>query len=453
MKFVAGELNKQRLRDLLAHNIDDCLQVRAAVAYAHHNNLALFEECKSHNKPLLFFGRYDGTVPVTPEVLRWFLQQNSPSLSCRLVPDILHAKVIWWEGCGAYFGSANLTDRAWNSNIEAGIFLTDFELEDNFLIGQLEDFFQVMVERSVPLNSEIYEEQRRLDEEYRSRLRPTQFEIERSFEKGRFIPRDHGLVFHDRKSAVDRMRRQFLKEWSETLQLMRMIGAKVSTPESRPLWIEADVPLGVQADQFLHSYYYQRVREGASQPFERHYQKNSRDPGRALAEALNWWRSGEYEHTYEENTIYAWAPTLRSMLSRDRLDTLSIDEFATIAQMVHAMRDYASKQDNALLGIPGPHANVDEKALALGRLLFTSHSRGGKSAPQTIQHVLYGGTLANLPERLFEATHSDMWKVPRLGLSSLGELVGWAMPEHFPPRNARSSKALRALGNDVQIYI
>ncbi len=32
-------------------------------------------------------------------------------------------------------------------------------------------------------------------------------------------------------------------------------------------------------------------------------------------------------------------------------------------------------------------------------------------------------------------------------------MVGWALPDHFPPRNGRTSKALKALGDDVTIHV
>lgn len=49
------------------------------------------------------------------------------------------------------------------------------------------------------------------------------------------------------------------------------------------------------------------------------------------------------------------------------------------------------------------------------------------------------------------AIRSDEWAIPRIGLSSLGEIVGWARPDEFPPRNMRTSKGLRALGYNVRI--
>ena len=51
------------------------------------------------------------------------------------------------------------------------------------------------------------------------------------------------------------------------------------------------------------------------------------------------------------------------------------------------------------------------------------------------------------------AIRSDDWAIPHVGLSSLGEIVGWARPDEFPPRNMRTSKGLRALGYNVRIGV
>lgn len=42
--------------------------------------------------------------------------------------------------------------------------------------------------------------------------------------------------------------------------------------------------------------------------------------------------------------------------------------------------------------------------------------------------------------------------LPHYGLNSIAEVIGWAQPEIAPPRNGRTSKALRALGYDVRVY-
>jgi phosphatidylserine/phosphatidylglycerophosphate/cardiolipin synthase-like enzyme len=88
--------------------------------------------------------------------LHWFLLQKSSDLVCKLIPDILHTKVIWWEGVGVYIGSANLSGRAWHSNIEAGVFIEQDEMEAQNLEEQLIGFFAELDAKATKLNETIY---------------------------------------------------------------------------------------------------------------------------------------------------------------------------------------------------------------------------------------------------------------------------------------------------------
>jgi hypothetical protein len=94
MDLIAGSINKRWLQNLAAHHTAECTEVLAAVAYASEDNLELFDACKRYSKPLTYYGRYDVSVPVAPAVVKWFLDQCSPNFTCRMVPDVLHAKVI-----------------------------------------------------------------------------------------------------------------------------------------------------------------------------------------------------------------------------------------------------------------------------------------------------------------------------------------------------------------------
>jgi hypothetical protein len=76
----------------------------------------------------------------------------------------------------------------------------------------------------------------------------------------------------------------------------------------------------------------------------------------------------------------------------------------------------------------------------------------GASVLDTLRYVLYEGNRGDLPERLWDALTDPRWKIAHFGLSALGELVGWALPDDFPPRNSRTSKALRSLGFDVVVH-
>jgi hypothetical protein len=452
VKFVGGAINKQWLQNVLSDAMEDCVRVRAAVAYASRDNMLLFEACQRVGKPLVYYGRYDHTVPVHPQILKWFLDQKSPGLVCKLVPDILHAKVIWWEGAGVYLGSANLSERAWFSNIEAGLFIEQEEMTEQGIDIELEQFFDRIDSVSHELTLEHYQEIKQLADARAKDADSRDYAAEQNFDKTRRIPKNNGLVWVDSGKAEQKQLNQFIKEWDSTLQLMRDLGSRVSRDENRPSWLSADVPAGVQADQFLHAYYYQRVREGSAHPYDQYFEANKNRPEQALQEIVAWWRSGTYDHHHEENTVYAWAPTLRTLLSANKLLTLAESEFVRLVSMVHAMRDHAAKQRNVWLGLAETQQPLEIKVEAFARRLFAARSAEGKSALDTINYVLYGGAPSELAIRLWAGTRSATWRIPHIGLSSLGEIAGWAMPNIFPPRNGRSSKALRALGNNVTVY-
>ncbi len=450
MRFITGPLNKQLLHNLLIEMIDDCTRVRAAVAYASRDNMQLFEACAKHLKPLEFYGRYDYTVAVDPSVLRWFLDKASPNYECRLVPDILHAKVIWWIDAGAYIGSANLSDRAWISNIEAGTFLSHDELVDTGMGLELQRFFDDVEDRARPLTREIYLEQLRLSER-RADLSKRDYDLEQQFDKSRLLPKNQGLVFVDTKRSSEKRFQKFEQDWNDTLQVMRAIASRVSAPGIKPAWIETTVAAGVQADQFLHAYYYKQVKDGNRHPYEEFFSKNSKNPELALRDALEWWKQADFDHSFEERTIYDWSPRLRELLSRDRILRLTEDEFIDAISRVHAIRDHAVKQENEHLGLPDSPQAGDDKVQKFGEWLWQQRSHDGKSILDLLNYVVWGN--GSVAARLWNAIRSEQWAIPHIGLSSLGEIVGWARPDEFPPRNMRTSKGLRALGYNVRIGV
>ena len=69
-----------------------------------------------------------------------------------------------------------------------------------------------------------------------------------------------------------------------------------------------------------------------------------------------------------------------------------------------------------------------------------------------LHYVLYEDKPTELWERIYHAGMDPEYAISRYRLNSIAEVVGWARPEIAPPRNGRTSKALRALGFDVKVY-
>ena len=452
MKLIAGKINNTWLHGILEDSEGQCEEVRAAVAYA--NGIPkLIDFCFEKNIKLTFWGRYDSSVPVSTAILKRFLDRRSPNQVCKLLPEHFHPKVIWWLDFGAYVGSANLTDNGWYRNAECGVFLTASELDETGLNIELEKFFDWIDMESSPLTQEIFDHLNDFERRCRE-IQNNKRGHEEQFDQSRRIPRESSLVSYDKRNNDDYHRDAFLSEWSETLQIMRDIGERVARKENRPQWITAHVPKGVQADQFLHAYYYNCVRSNGKHPYRDFYEGNKKDPEAALRKALEWWKSLESPPTREDRTIYKWAPFLEKHLKGERLNNLSFEEFEQICRRIYAMRDHALHVDNATYGLSENESRKDQEFCIhlLANYLWNQKSREGRSVLEVMNHVLWGGGVKDVPLRLWDATRSTRWRLPHLGISSLGEIVGWAMPNDFPPRNGRTSKALTALGYKVRVH-
>jgi len=447
MEFVAGKLNSNYLESVVNKNINDCSEVVAVVPYC--NSTRLFDLCKKAGKRVTFFGRLDASLPVDIPILKWFIEQKSPNYSCYLLHGGLHAKIIWMKGEGVYIGSANLTDRGWIDNIEAGVFLPETTLEAHGTSTELENLVDEVRKRSTPVNSEIVSMLVELKRR-RAELSKIEGDINEWFKKNCRVPKIPSLVSVNKTKSADRQKNNFLKEWNETLQLLRSISHRLR--DYRPDWVGQEVPDGVHVDQFLHAFYYLRVREGMKQPFDDYFEKNKHNPEAALIEQMKWWSRGEYPHDDEYNFITNWAPSSRELLAQDRLGSLSESEFITLTCQIHAIREHSIKQESEFLGLSSGSHPADMKREEFGKWLYRQKSKHGIAVLETVDYVLYGGDYASVPDRLWEATRPGKWKIDHMGLSSLGEIVGWALPDVFPPRNSRTSKALRALGNPVAIY-
>ncbi|MGO7604756.1 phospholipase D family protein [Rhizobium ruizarguesonis] len=450
MQLVLNGLNGNYLRNILLNAVDHCERVDAAVAYATEGDL-LFEWCWTNKLPLRFWGRFDDQVPVSTHVLEKFITRRSGSYVCKLLRHF-HPKVIWWRGYGAYIGSANLTQSAWYNNVEAGVFIPEPEL---ILAGhdlELEDLFHGIDKQAAPLTQELFDLLKNRAGEL-TRIKHNDKDAAERFWATGFVPPWQGLAHQDKKSARDRQKAEFLKEWNETLQVIRNISAKLVLDKNRPNWIGPAAPSGAQADQFLHAHYYQRTFDGRRADYERFFELHRKDPDGAVEEAMNWWKT--LPPSSAENTMLNLiAPQLQNAFSESSVGKLTEVEFANALGKVHAVREYARRASNRLIGLKAGRAyDIPEKVKALTTQIYRAPLRGGNSAINTLSYVLYDGKPDDLPQRLWDALTNPKLKIDLLGVSAFGEIVGWAMPERFPPRNGRTSKALRSLGYDVRVHV
>lgn len=449
MKPVLGQINGEYLQDILEVAGDETETVWAAVAYATDDRL--FKWAYERSIPVKFWGRWDAGYCVKPEIAQWFINRRNANYQCYFLTHY-HPKVIWWRGYGVYLGSANLTDAAWFGNVEAGVFLTEDEIDDQDIRGTLEQFFSKIREHEFPVSAEI------VNELERRRKRDSANKKQAEDDNRDFAKKGHtrgwsGLVHAGaRNNSAERRRKDFVTEWNQTLETLRMIAERVSVDEYRPNWVPRETSSGVQADQFLHAHYYQRTFDGRRANFESWFDDNHADPERALTEALEWWAKLPSAPQNEDEFITAWAPFLQEHLSEDRVLELDESQLEQVFSRVHAIIDRARRVPNVSVNLPDGRAySIPEKITAMTRVVWNTRTSAGRTPLEVIHHVLYGGAGDEIPGRLWDAIHDPKWKIPHLGISAFGELAGWALPERFPPRNGRTSKSLRSLGFDVRI--
>jgi hypothetical protein len=92
---------------------------------------------------------------------------------------------------------------------------------------------------------------------------------------------------------------------------------------------------------------------------------------------------------------------------------------------------------------------MEERCELYAKTLLQTVSEGGKGVRDVLDFVLWGDVaIADPAQRIWTAISTPEWYIPHIGVNSLGELMGYARPMEYPPRNGRVSKTLYALGYD-----
>ena len=275
------------------------------------------------------------------------------------------------------------------------------------------------------------------------------------------IPRHNGLVACGNSNRTEAFTR-FTSEWNETLQLLRGLCLEFHNLNQRPNWVAPQAVSAVHFDQFLHAFYYVRVRDEwedndttrSVNLVNRAFEHNKQNPTTALREAAQWWASLKEAPYGEDDFIGNIAPSMRSRFTPTALASWTLTDFQQVFSHVHAFKMHARQVKNDLYGLPKDYKeSAQERSDRLARWLW-EQPRGPqkKSVIEVLQFLIWGTYPSNMVERLWIVTTDPMWRYDHLGPSSLGEAVGWARPDEYPPRNNRTNKALRSLGHDVRLF-
>src|SRR5690606_33093647 len=134
---------------------------------------------------------------------------------------------------------------------------------------------------------------------------------------------------------------------------------------------------------------------------------------------------------------------------REALMRLDEAQLGRVVFLCHAARTHARQLPNGLLGLDDDERrSIEERSIHFATYLWRLRSAGGHTVRDVLSVVIWGDELGDEPEaaaRIWDASHAP-WALPHLKSNILGELLGLARPETFPPRNNRVSRTLYALG-------
>lgn len=453
MKLIANGINKYVFSNILPDECDEVDGVLAAVAYGSLPNSSaydLIENCLINGYRMDLWMRYDHTIPVSIGMLNKLLKSQEKNIFTRFIPDILHSKIIWWKGYGAYIGSANLTERGWVDNIETGVFFDENTLKNSDLESQIEDFFDALKsENSLPLTKEYISDMQDMEDAQKQ----ARNEALQAARRRRKVPEHLGLFSVDKRDSRSKQKTTFKRNWDEGLTQLRHI-ATLLDENYKPSWVHSDIRKEWHVDQFLHAYYTHKITgDNNSKPYEKYHLKNQSNPSHAVTEALNWWKNLSMPPSGESNVLNYIAPRNHALLSKKKIKTLHEKEIAELLLNINAAKTHITKIEPTLFNRPSKTPiDTAERAKLFAEYLESVRNISGQDLRELLYYVLYEGKDTDLWERVFNAGKEESLKLPHIGLNIISEIVGWARPEIAPPRNSRTNKALRALGFDVSLY-
>lgn len=465
MKIVMGELNGIRLIDLMNNVSPDCKRVTAAVAYATANN-PFFKHCWDKSIFLTYFGLLDEGEAVSVPLLEIFLEQGPLRVDCNLIKGYFHSKIIWWHGYGAYIGSANLTHAAWFNNAECGVFFTENELMQNGTHDELNNHFSYLKNHSTKLRTELVKNLKKTRNDQLQVEQKRQGLLQKFGEATKDIPAHTGFTISISKSKETKKSLEYAKfadEWNKTLELLRGLRNEFTKASMQPSWVNEAAHPTVHFDQFLHAYYYVKIRDSkidrnknikSVELVNRSYLKNKTDISGTFKTAIEWWASLNEAPYGEDIFIKNTSAEMNSLFAKERMATWQFNDFLAAFKNVNAFRSHARQVKNSEYGLPEGYAeSLDKRIERLAERLWETKSKGGHTVLELLQFLFWETYPSSAIERLWLVTDKEGdWAFDHLGPSSLGEAIGWARPNDFPPRNNRTNKALRALGHDVELF-
>ena len=463
MEFVFDIKHERHILKIIYHIPSETRKIHASIAYS--SSSILIDEIIKKKIEMEWFGLFNKDNPTSLDLLEKVLK-NRQYIKFYPIRNHFHPKVIYFENYGIYIGSANMSDNAFFNNIEAGVFIPQNELYSDYL-SKIIDYFKYLKSISTLFTDDDLKSYRKylatrkllVDSYHNNQL---ENQLRQSFsDLFSHIPEPlpGAKNFGKNENRESKNSLIFIQEWRSTYNELQHIMNFFKDGNNLPSWIPPSENYGVLADQFLHAYYYSYVLKGKDTNEEkslelvlRLYEENKYRKDSIIQNALTWWKNLPNASSEEDIYILEWAPSNISLLMKDKLLSLTAEEFTTLLLHNHAARNHARQIRKEILGLPrNEQTTIEVCTKSFAQWLYHQKSHDNFSSLEVIFYVLYSNTEA-IEARVYNALYNPKYKVDHLGKSIIGELIGWALPENYPIRNNRVNKALRALGYEVNVY-
>ncbi len=453
MRIIANAMNGYFLDNLVSLADRPELE-HIIVAVSVLRDLDPFVDLAERKKvPLSVFTVVDPGANPWLTIAKRLVERSPPSWRLYLTRRFFHANVLWFRGVGCSIGSAPLTDDGRTRSFECSVWFDQADMEEAGLPDQLENMLLALRDRSAPATSEDLKKLEQLRRFRTEKVLPVlKLLDDQTDQLLRHLPgQDSPLLVTGAQEEGGVGRRAFLQKWNNTLTILRKL-ATMSTEVTWPAWVDPEVPTSIVSDQATEHYFHSVVRSsGASaEVIKTLNQRNSKDPDGAARKVFQDWAA-----LPRNDRVLPWLNehprSLRELLRPESLDQLDQERLTNIIFRTHSARDHGRQMANTVLGVPpGTHTTVSERSEMFAAYLLRQQSTQGKTVGDLLRYVLWGDReCIDAAERIWNAAHSPKWRLPHLGVNILGEMIGYARPNEFPPRNDRVARTLVALGYDA----
>lgn len=445
MEIIGNALNGHYFAELMRRADDESLEfIRAAVTYTTKPD-PLIDLAKARRVTLKLYTLLDGDRFPPRPVLTRFIDQTGPGIQLFVTRNFFRSKIYWFGGVGVYIGSANLTDPGWNSNLECGIWFDQDDISEQGLEPQLWQMFEVVAKRCTPAGREhmaLLDGLKADRNAFAAQRKQFEAMVGNSLAS---LPGQSSPIDPTKGGAAQAA---FINEWESTLTDLLKIVA-YTRARRQPAWVLPDTHPAFIQDQATEHWYHENIRLVGQDQIEVLHRRNRERIDVVLEELFDEWES----FTPQEQTKF-WtndAPRLlQSCLSQEQLKDLEVDHIETLLRHSHSMRETVRHLQRSTLRRAGAaNFEMEERYRHFAEHLANVRNAQHRDLGEVLQYVIWGDAeTPRCAERVWNALYDPAWRFPHIGEHTLNELIGYARPDEFPPRNNRVRKTLRALGFD-----